>query len=360
MKKFLSAVLIAFLAGPAAAQQSVPVIKFTSVPNFPDLPNGQNFGEVPGVAVNSKGNVFVFTRSTPEMAGPVFGQAAGQLFEFDANGKFIREIGKGSYGFAAAHSVRIDKQDNIWTIDKGSNMIVKFNPSGRVTEVYGRRQEGVAEVEGGGQPKPKPGEHLPAQEGSFRLPTDIAWDSQGNAYISDGYVNARVAKFDKNGDFVRMWGEHGTADGQFNTPHAIAIDKSDNIYVGDRGNARVQVFNVDGKFLRKFSVNVPPDPTSRAVNGNTPKGDAINRGVGAPNSLCIPPDNDKVIFLGESTWPGRIFKLSTDGKVLGVIGRSGRQHGSFSGGHQLACPSEFLIYVAETSNWRVQKLILQK
>ena len=360
MKKYLAAILLAFLAGPSLAQQSAPQIKFTSVPNFPDLPTGQNFGDVGGVATNSKGNVFVFTRSMPEMAGPVFGQAAGQLYEFDANGKFIREIGKGLYGFAAAHSVRIDKNDNIWTIDKGTNMIVKFSPAGRVVEVYGRRQEGVAEVEGGGEAHPKPGEHLPHQEGNFRLPTDVAWDSKGNTYISDGYVNARVAKFSPTGDFVKMWGSHGTGDGQFNTPHAIAIDKSDNIYVGDRGNRRVQVFDVEGKFLRKFAVAVPPDPTSRAVNGNTPTGDAINRGVGAPNSLCIPPDNDKVIFLGESTWPGRIFKLSTDGKVLGVIGRSGRQLGSFSGGHQIACPSEYLIYVAETSNWRVQKLILQK
>ena len=360
MTKFLSAVILVALVGPEMAQQSAPQIKFTSVPNFPDLPNGQNFGEVAGVATNSKGNVFVFTRSTPEIAGPVFGQAAAQLYEFDANGKFIREIAKGLYGFAAAHSVRVDKADNIWTIDKGTNMIVQLSPAGRVMSVYGRRQEGVAEVEGGGQPKPKPGEHLPAVEGNFRLPTDVAWDSKGNTYITDGYVNARVAKFDKNGDFVKMWGEHGTGDSQFNTPHAIAIDKADNIYVGDRGNARVQVFDVDGKFLRKFTVNVPPDPKSRAVNGNTPKGEGMMRGVGAPNSLCIPPDNDKVLFLGESTWPGRIFKLSTDGKVLGVIGRSGRQHGSFSGGHQLACPSEFVIYVAETSNWRVQKLMLQK
>ncbi len=360
MKKYIATLLLAFLAGPALAQQAAPQLKFTSVPNFPDLPNGQNFGEVAGVATNSKGNVFVFTRSTPEIAGPVFGQAAAQLYEFDANGKFIREIAKGLYGFAAAHSVRIDKADNIWTIDKGTNMIVQLSQAGRVMAVYGRRQEGVAEVEGGGQARAKPGEHLPAQEGSFRLPTDVAWDSKGNTYITDGYVNARVAKFDKNGDFVRMWGEHGTGDGQFNTPHAIAIDKNDNIYVGDRGNRRVQVFDVDGKFLRKFTVDVPPDATSKSVNGNTPTGEAAKRGIGAPNSLCIPPDNDKVLFLGESTFPGRIFKLTTDGKVLGVIGRSGRQLGSFSGGHQLACPSENLIYVAETSNWRVQKIILQK
>lgn len=361
MKKYLAACFLMLLAGPAMAQQSAPQIKFTSVPDFPDLlPGGQNFGEVPGVAVNSKGHVFVFSRSTPTIAGPVFGQASGQLFEFDENGHFIREVSKGLYAWAEPHSLRFDKDDNLWAIDKGSNMIVQLNSAGRVMTVYGRRREGVAELEGGGREEAKPGEHLPPQESSFRLPTDIAWDSKGNTYITDGYVNSRVAKFDKNGDFVMMWGEFGTGDGQFRTPHSIVIDKNDNIYVGDRSNHRVQVFNTDGKFLRKFQVDVPPDPTSKSVNGNTPTGDRLKAAIGAPNSLCIPADNPNVLFLGESTFPGRIFKLDLQGKVLGVIGRSGRQRGSFSGAHAIACPSEYLIYVAETSNWRVQKLILQK
>lgn len=361
MKKYLLAALplLALWAAPALAQ-SAPQIKFTSVPNFPDLPEGRNFGEVPGVAVNSKGHVFVFSRSNPAVAGPIFGQAAGELFEFDADGHYIREIGKGLYGFAEAHSVRIDKDDNIWAIDKGSNMIIKMTPAGRVDMVFGRRIEGVAEFEGGGMEHPKPGEHLPAAESSYRLPTDIAWDSKGNTYITDGYVNSRVAKYDKNGDFVKSWGEFGTGDGQFRTPHSIVIDKNDNIYVGDRSNHRVQVFNTEGKFLRKFQIDVPPDMTTKSVNGNTPTGERLTSQIGAPNSLCIPPDNPNVIFLGESTFPGRVFKIDLNGKVLGVIGKSGRMRGSFSGAHALACPSEYLIYVAESSNWRVQKLILQK
>jgi DNA-binding beta-propeller fold protein YncE len=357
--RYLLPALVALLAGPVLAQEA-PQIKFTSVPNWPNLPNGQNFGEVPGVAVNSKGHVFVFSRSTPNVAGPVFGQASGQLFEFDADGHFIREVAKGLYGWAEPHSLRFDKEDNIWAIDKGSSMIFELSPAGRVMKVFGRRQEGVAQFEGGeGAGMPKPGEHLPAQESSFRLPTDIAWDSKGNIYITDGYVNSRVAKFDKSGDFVKMWGEFGTGDGQFRTPHSIVIDKNDNLYVGDRSNHRVQVFDTEGKFLRKFEIDVPPDPTSKAVNGDTPTGDRLKNMIGAPNSLCIPPDNPNVIFLGESTFPGRIFKIDLTGKVLGVIGRSGRNPGSFSGAHALACPTEHLIYVAETSNWRVQKLILQ-
>ena len=339
---------------PALAQQNVPAIAFTSVPDYPNLPDGMNFGEVPGVAVNSQGHLFVFSRSN-SATGPAFGAAAAQLFEFDQNGNYVREIGKGLYAWSEAHSVRIDKDDNIWAIDKGSNMIVKFNPRGRVVWVFGRRQEAADGAEPLGHPDPP----LPPVDGLFRQPTDVAWDSQGNIYITDGYVNSRVAKIDKNGDWVKSWGSKGTGPGQFDLPHSIAIDLQDNIYVGDRSNHRIQVFDIDGNFKRVFAITVPPDPTSRSVNGAKPTGERLKQAIGAPNSLCITPGPNQVLFVGESTYPGRIFKVALDGKVLGVIGRSGRNLGQFSGAHALACPSEHEIYAAETSNWRIQKLLLQ-
>ncbi|HUI76506.1 MAG TPA: peptidyl-alpha-hydroxyglycine alpha-amidating lyase family protein [Bryobacteraceae bacterium] len=341
------------IVGPALAQQSVPELHFTSVPDYPNLPDGMNFGEVPGVAVNSKGHVFVFSRSN-SATGPAFGAAAAQLFEFDQNGNYLREIGKGLYAWSEAHSVRIDKADNIWAIDKGSNMVIKFNPQGRVVWVFGRRQEAADGAEPLGHPDPP----LPPVDGLFRQPTDVAWDSQGNTYITDGYVNSRVAKIDKNGNWVKSWGSKGSAPGQFNIPHSIAIDMQDNIYVGDRTNHRIQVFDTDGNLKRIFTIDVPPDPKSRAVNGATPTGDRLKQAIGAPNSLCITPGPNQVLFVGESTFPGRIFKVALDGKVLGVIGRSGRNIGEFSGAHALACPSDHEIYAAETSNWRVQKLLL--
>jgi sugar lactone lactonase YvrE len=304
--------------------------------------------------VNSKGHVFVFTRSN-SAGGPAYAPTAAQLLEFTANGEYVGEVGKGLYAWAFAHSVRIDKDDNIWAIDKGSDMIVKFNPAGRVVWVFGRRKESADEDTGPWEHVDPPLAHV---DGLFRQPTDVAWDSQGNIYITDGYINSRVAKYDKNGDWVKSWGSKGTGPGQFRTPHAIAIDSRDNIYVGDRANRRIQVFDTDGKFLRQFTIDVPPVPGTHSTYGNTPTGERLAQAIGAPNSLCI-PNGSQVMFVGESTFPGRIFKVSLDGKVLGVIGRSGRNLKQFSGGHGLACPSENEIYAAETSNWRVQKLILR-
>ncbi len=175
------------LAAPSVAQQSVPEIAFDSVADFPKLPDGMNFGEVPGVAVNSKGHVFVFTRSN-SAGGPAYAPTAAQLLEFDQNGVFVREVGKGLYG-SFAHSVRIDKDDNIWAIDKGSDMVIKFNPAGRASWVFGRRRESADE-------DTKPWEHveppLAAIDGLFRQPTDVAWDSRGNI---DPEIANRVCKF---------------------------------------------------------------------------------------------------------------------------------------------------------------------
>jgi len=337
---------------PPVQMTTAPEIPFDSIPDFFKLPEGMNFGEVPGVAVNSKGHIFVFTRANSAY-GPAYGPTAAQLLEFGPKGDFIREVGKQLYGWSFAHSVRIDKDDNIWAIDKGSDMVIRMNPQGRVVWVFGRRQESADGA--------KPWEHveppLPARDGLFRQPTDVAWDSKGDIFITDGYINSRVAKYDRNGDWVKQWGTKGTGPGQFNTPHSIVIDRNDNVYVGDRGNRRVQVFDTDGKFLRQFTVDVAPDFSTRAVNGATPEPGSIS-GVGAPNSLCLPPGQNEVMFLGESTWPGRIFKIALDGKVLGVLGRSGRNLKQFSGAHALACPSENELYVAESSNWRVQKLVL--
>src|SRR5499427_1263645 len=235
-------------------QAPVPEIPFDSVPNFFKLPPDLHLGEASGVAVNSKGHIFIFSRGNT--TGPAYGATAAQILEFAADGKYIREIGHNLYAWSFAHTVRVDKDDNIWAVDKGSDMIVKFNPEGRIVMVFGRKKE--ASDEAGPWTRVNP--PRPPVDGQFRQPTDVTWDTQGNIFISDGYINSRVAKFDKNGDWVKSFGEPGSGPGQLNTPHGIAADAEGNIYVADRGNRRIQVFDPDGKLLRQIKIDVPIPP----------------------------------------------------------------------------------------------------
>src|SRR5689334_14100182 len=216
--------LLALSSAGVLAQQSVPVIRFDSVPDPLKLPKDLYLGEVTGVAVNSKGHIFVLSRGNT--TGPAYAAAAAQLLEFDPSGKFLREIGKNLYAWSFGHSVRVDREDNIWVTDKGSDMVIKFNPQGRVVMVFGRKQE-ASDEDTGPLKHPKP--PLPPIDGMFRQVTDITWDRAGNGYISDGYINARIAKYDKYGNWVKSWGEPGDGPGQFNTPHSIAIDAQDHI-----------------------------------------------------------------------------------------------------------------------------------
>jgi len=345
------------LATNAHAQQApttsqVPEIPYRSVADFLKLPPDIYFGEVAGVAVNSKGHVFVFSRGNT--AGAAYGAAAAQLLEFGADGKFLREIGHSLYAWSYAHTVKIDPQDNIWVTDKGSDMVIKFNPAGRVVMVFGRKQE--ASDEGTG-PLKHVRPPLPPVDGMFRQVTDVAWDAAGDTFISDGYVNSRVAKVDKDGNWIKSWGEPGDGPGQFNVPHSIATDADGNVYVADRGNRRIQVFDGDGKFLRQITIDVPVPADARPAIGPKPTATTGTLAPGAPWAICITPGPHQVLYSSDA-FPGRIYKLRLDGKVLGVLGESGKQLKQFGWIHEIACPSENELYVAELLNWRVQKLIL--
>ena len=352
-------VLLLFLtmAGTLLAQPArVPEIPYRSVPGFLKLPADMYLGEVAGVAVNSKGHIFVFSRGST--TGPAYGASAAQLLEFDTDGKFLREIGHNLYAWSFAHSVKIDRDDNIWVADKGSDMVIKFDPQGRVVMVFGRKQEASDE---GTAPLKHPRPPLPPVDGMFRQVTDMAWDAAGNTYISDGYINSRVAKIDKNGAWIKSWGEPGDQPGQFSTPHSIAVDAEGNVYVADRGNRRIQVFDGDGKFLRQIMIDVPLDPNARPAIGNKPQLPVIGNQAmapGAPWAICITPPPNQVLYSSDG-YPGRIYKLTLDGKILGVLGESGKQLKQFGWIHEIACPSENELFVGELLNWRVQKLILE-
>lgn len=312
-----------------AKAQNVPEIPYESVPNFLKLPVGLYLGEGIGVARNSKGHVFVYTRS---------GESS-RLFQFDQNGNFVREIGRGSYGFAMAHAVRVDPQDYIWTVDEGTNTVVKWNPEGRAEMILGRRHESVEGLIPTGTPVP------PAQPYRFNRPTDIAWDAAGNIFVSDGYNNSRVAKYDKNGRYVASVGTRGTEPYQFNTPHSIQTDARGNVYVGDRNNGRIQVFD-NNLVLR-----------------------AIYDHVGRPWALCITPGPHQYLYSSNSNpdnnnadiaaVTGEIYKMELDGTVVGKFGRAGKQLGEFSTVHAIDCRNENELVVVEITAWRAQKLILR-
>src|SRR3989337_51327 len=174
MKRYRSgsvAFLALVMAVPAlvAAQNraratNVPEIPFESVPNFLTMPPDVYLGESMGVARNSKGHIFVYHRRDDT-----------RLFEFDPNGKFVKEWGEGLYEFEFAHKVRVDKDDNVWVVDEGTNMVIKFNPEGRVVMVLGRRPEateGAVETPEGDPPADE--RYL------FGRPPDVGWDGQGN------------------------------------------------------------------------------------------------------------------------------------------------------------------------------------
>ena len=343
------------LAPGSAFADAVPTIAYESVPDLIQLPPDMFLGECSGVAVNSKGHLFILSRGNT--TGPAYGAGAAQLLEFDPDGRFVREIGHHLYAWSFAHMVKIDPADNVWVTDKGSDMVIKFTPEGRVAMVLGRKQEAADELTA---PLKHPNPPLPAVDGYFRQVTDVAWDAAGNSYISDGYINSRVAKVDRDGNWLKSWGDRGTGPGQFHTPHSIAVDAQGLVYVADRSNRRIQVFDGEGNFQRQFTIDVPVPPGARPVIGDMPDEGTIAAGTFAPGSpwaICISPGPDQVLYSSDA-YPGRIYKMTLDGKVLGVLGQAGRQPKQFGWIHQMACPAKDVLYVGELLNWRVQKLVL--
>src|SRR3989441_2156334 len=289
------------LAAFPAAAQNVPEIPFDSVANPLTLPDDIYLGEIGGVAANSKGDIFVYARTghpTVSLGGArAFAHGGSRLFQFDRNGKFVREIGQGSYGFMFAQQVRIDPQDNVWIVDQMTNFVEKLDSSGHPQLLLGRKPEAIPvpaaapRGEGGGGAR---GGGLPgagAQSDVFNRPTDVAWDSAGNIFVADGVGNARVAKFNNKGVFIKSWGSRGNGPGQFGTVRAIAVDAQGNVYVADSTNKRIQVFDNNGTFKTQYT------------------------NAGTPTALCITPGPNQFLYSSNSNPPedfdigGRIFKM---------------------------------------------------
>jgi len=156
---------------------------------------------------------------------------------------------------------------------------------------------------------------------------------------------------------VKTWGTYGRDTNQFDILHSIANDAKGNIYVADRTNRRIQVFDPDGKFLRMFTIDVPFTKEVNVMSGGVPGPNSLAVS-GAPWAICITPGPTQYLYSADAV-PGRIYKLTLDGKVVGVLGEAGKEIKQFGWIHQIACPNENELYVAELLNWRVQKLTLK-
>jgi DNA-binding beta-propeller fold protein YncE len=385
--------LLSVLLGASLAAQAIPDLAYDSA-DILKLPDNIHLGEAAGVATNSKGHIFVYTRTGAAGAtvgtSRTFYKAGSRLFEFDQTGKYLREIGSGLYGLNFAQQVRIDPQDNIWLVDQGSSNVMKFDPEGRLQLVLSRKPEAIsvrplagrggeggraapagtsagpapipaagastapapapatgaaaAQAPGGrlGPPGP-PGSGIPGD--SFSRTADVTWDKAGNIYVADGanktVGNARVAKFDKDGHFIKSWGARGSEPGQFSAIRGIVMDAQANVYVADSGNNRIQVFDSDGNLKRQIT------------------------GIGSPMAICITPGPHQYIYSSNSNDPetldnGEIYKLELDGKIVGKFGRAGRIMKEFATVNAIDCRSENELFVGELLSWRVQKVTLKK
>ena len=355
MKRLISALTVAFVVASISigAQNAAPALTFDAA-NPLTLPDDIYLGEVGGVATSSRGDIYVYTRTghptlSTATARP-FAHGGSRLFQFDRNGRFTREIGAGLYGFLFAAQVHVDPQDNIWVVDEMSAMVMKFDPQGRVAFLLGRKAEAINNPpraggagpagEGGGRGGGRaPGAGAP--QDVFNRPTDVAWDAQGNIFVADGLGNARIAKFTKDGAFVKSWGQRGTGNGEFAGVNSIAVDAQGNVYAADAGNQRIQVFDNNGTFKTEI------------------------KGVGNAQAICVTPGPNQVMYVSNSNPPtdidtaGEIYKMRLDGTMLGKFGRAGKLLKEFGTVNAIDCRSETTLYVGEVGNFRVQKITIR-
>ncbi len=309
----LCAVAPIFAQNGDAGDAPIPQLQFRLVEDFFQYPPGSVIGRTTGMTVGPDGTIVTLNRGYRP------------VMEFNPDGTFIRSWGEGSNMFAGAHTVRFDAQGDLWYVASADNEVFRFGPERRTKGTLGTNPEPwtwLTHVY----------EHGARRVSALYQPTDIAWSKDGSSFVADGYGNSRIAKFDKDGNYVMAWGERGRRPGQFSTPHGIVIDDNDLVYVADRGNSRVQVFDTEGALKAVWDL-----PT-------------------APWTACVTNGPDQVMFVGSV---GRVYKMDLTGKMLGSFGRSGRMPGTIDAVHQIACPDENTVYIAHCYASRFDKWVAE-
>ena len=317
----LSILLVAFTA--ASQAELTDKDGYAVVHGWPELPVGRTLGQATGVGVDSHNHVFVFHRAGREWSDPFpadpIETPAVMVFDGDT-GKMLAEWG--SNMFVMPHGLSVDAENNVWMTDVGRHQVFKFSHDGDLLLTLGENRVAGADSE------------------HFNLPTDVAVLSDGSFYVSDGYANTRIVKFSPQGKFQFQWGEAGSSEGRFDLPHGIAVDGESRVYVADRSNARVQVFDREGSFLAQWK----------------------STEIGRPYAVAIGPDEKAYIVDGGDQPPGppdrsRAMRMSLNGDVETTFGRYGNYDGQFQLGHDIAVAADGAVYVVDAWGMRVQKFI---
>ena len=308
MLRHMLRIRLFLILAPVAIGQPLatgPELPHRVVKDWAKLPVGWNFGETSGVATDRSDNVWVFNR------GP------HGVLQFDKNGKMLQAWNE--VPITSAHGMKVDPSGNVWAIDVAGHMLFQFSPEGRIKMVLGNAGKA-------------PGNNETTD--AYNKPTAVSFLPDGGFYVADGYVNSRVLKYDREGIFQLKWGTKGAGDGQFELVHDVALDNQGRVYVADRGNERVQVFDRNGKYITKWT------------------------GLGAPWGLAFAA-KENVFYMCDGK-NNRIVQVNLDGQILGVLSGYGKVQGRLDYPHHIAVDSEGSIYVAEIKNWRVQKFAVPK
>ena len=311
---------------PLSSQQSAPSgeAQYHVVHGWPILPDGQALGQATGVGVDSHDNVFVFHRAGRRWSDPFPPDPIKYATIACFDGKTGRQIASwGEDIFIMPHGLTIDNEDNLWLTDVGRHQVFKFDQDGQLLLTLGEQKV--------------PG----SDEKHFNLPTDVAVLQDGSFYVSDGYGNTRVVRFSAQGEFLFEWGTPGSAPGEFGLPHGIAVDENERVFVADRSNSRIQIFDSTGIFLAEWK----------------------SQELGRPYSMAIGTDNSVyVVDGGDQIFPFRskAIKLTAQGDVLTQFGRWGNYDGQFLLAHDIALDSKEAIYVVDAWGQRVQKFVQKR
>ena len=286
--------------------QNAPELDYVAVADAVSLPAGMVMGAPASLAFDSKGHLWILSRG------------AQPLMEFDNSGKFIRSFGEGL--FTRSHGLRIDKDDNLWATDVSAHTVTKFSPQGQVLLTLGTKGQAGDWNEA-------------TQSRHFTEPNDIAIGRNGDVFVVQGHTpgrgDPRVLKFDKNGAFIKTWGGKGTEPGKFEVAHGIAIDAKGLLWVTDRENQRIQLFDQDGQFIRELKY------------------------AGLPCGLDI---GKQEIYMVNG-FAGQLLRLDLDGKVLSATGKPGKGLGEFGEAHYIAVSPKGEIFIADTVNSTLHKFV---